>query len=118
MIAYIGNNANDYLFYIDDHMTACDAKLKALGERLRSARLRRNDTQAVFAARIGVSIPTLRKMEDGDAAVLIGYWATTLEVLDRAGDLEAILAVPEDLFERYDQVKAPQRQRASRRSVR
>ena len=37
--------------------------LKTLGARLREERLRRNETQQVFASRIGVSVPTLYKME-------------------------------------------------------
>lgn len=92
-----------------------DAKLKNLGSRLRNERLKRNETQSVFAARIGVSVPTLRKMESGDATVLIGYWANALNVLDRSECLDAILAEPEDLFARYERVNAPVRIRASRR---
>jgi transcriptional regulator with XRE-family HTH domain len=96
-------------------MLHIDTKLQNLGSRLRAERLRRNETQALFAARIGVSVPTLRKMESGDPTVMVGYWSTALEVLDRAGDLDAILAVPEDLFAKYEQLKAPSRRRASRR---
>jgi len=92
-----------------------DVILRNLGSRLRSERLRRNDTQAVFASRMGVSVPTLRKMESGDLTVLIGHWLTALDILDRSGDFDGILAEPEDLFAKYDQVKAPSRRRASRR---
>ena len=73
-------------------------KLQTLGARLRAERLRRNDTQAMFAARIGVSIPTVRKMECGDPSVVVGYWVIALDLLDRIGDLDAVLAPPEDLF--------------------
>ena len=97
-------------------MLHVDTKLQNLGSRLRAERLRRNETQALFAARIGVSVPTLRKMESGDPTVMVGYWSTALEVLDRAADLDAILAEPEDLFAKYEQMKAPSRRRASRRS--
>jgi transcriptional regulator with XRE-family HTH domain len=90
--------------------------LKSLGSRLRNERLRRNDTQAIFAARLGISVPTLRKMESGDPRVSVGYWLAALDVLDRAGDLDAILAAPEDLFAKYDQMKTPLPRRASRRS--
>ena len=90
-------------------------KLQNLGSRLREERIRRNETQALFAARIGVSVPTLRKMEAGDPAVLIGYWTTALEILDRAADLDAILAAPEDLFAKYERLNAPARRRASKR---
>ena len=96
-------------------MLHIDTKLQNLGSRLRAERLRRNETQALFAARIGVSVPTLRKMESGDPTVMVGYWSTALEVLDRAGDLDAIIAEPEDLFAKYEQLKAPSRRRASRR---
>ena len=97
-------------------MTQIDTKLHNLGSRLRIERLRRNDTQAIFAARIGISVPTLRKMEAGDPSVLIGHWSVALEVLDRAGDLDAILAEPEDLFAKYDRIKTPSRSRASKRA--
>ncbi len=97
-------------------MPLVELKLQSLGSRLRNERLRRNESQAVFAARIGVSIPTLRKMESGDTTVLIGHWAAALDILDRSGDLDAILAEPEDLFARYETMNAPKRRRASRRS--
>ncbi|MBL7076624.1 MAG: helix-turn-helix transcriptional regulator [Kiritimatiellae bacterium] len=90
--------------------------LQSLGSRLRAERLRRNDTQTMFAARLGISVPTLRKMESGDPGVSVGYWVAALNVLDRAGDLDAILAAPEDLFAKYDQVKQSLPRRASRRS--
>lgn len=97
-------------------MSLVDLKLQNLGSRLRNERLRRNESQAVFAARIGVSAPTLRKMESGDATVLIGHWATALDVLDRAGDIDAILTETEDLFAKYEKSKTPVRKRASRRA--
>lgn len=97
-------------------MPQIDEKLRSLGSRLRAERLRRNDTQTMFAARLGISVPTLRKMESGDPRVLVGYWLAALNVLDRAGDLDAILAAPEDLFAKYDQVKQSLPRRASRRS--
>jgi len=97
-------------------MSLVDVKLQNLGSRLRNERLRRNESQAVFAARIGVSAPTLRKMEAGESTVLIGYWATAMDLLDRAGDIDALLAEREDLFARYDKINASVRKRASRRT--
>ena len=97
-------------------MFQIDLKLQRLGSRLRDERLRRNETQALFAARIGVSVPTLRKMESGDPTVQIGYWSVALNVLNRAEDLDTILAEPEDLFAKYDQMKTRQRRRASKRA--
>ena len=105
-----------YLLLVGGHMSLVDLKLQNLGSRLRNERLRRNESQAVFAARIGVSAPTLRKMESGDSTVLIGHWATALDVLDHAGDIDVILAETEDLFAKYEKTKAPVRKRASRRT--
>jgi transcriptional regulator with XRE-family HTH domain len=93
-----------------------DASLKNLGFRLRGERLKRNDSQSVFAARVGVSVPTLRKMEAGDPTVMIGNWVSALDVLERVKDLNAVLAEPEDLFAKYDQNTSP-RHRASKRTA-
>ncbi|MDO9528059.1 MAG: helix-turn-helix transcriptional regulator [Syntrophales bacterium] len=48
--------------------------LKNLGQRLKIARLELNDPQKEFAFRIGVSIPTLYKMEQGNPSISIGTW--------------------------------------------
>ncbi|MBK5275831.1 MAG: helix-turn-helix domain-containing protein [Desulfuromonadales bacterium] len=88
--------------------------LESLGARLKEERLRKNDTQLMFAARIGVSIPTLKKMEDGNPSVQIGSWSTALRMLDRESDLDYLFAPPEDLFVKYNQASAPKRRRASR----
>lgn len=93
-------------------------RLKTLGARLRGERLRRNETQQVFAARIGVSTPTLYKMECGDHRVQLGHWAVALEILGRVGDLDRLLAPAEDLFARYEQTKKTGRRRASRKERR
>jgi transcriptional regulator with XRE-family HTH domain len=90
--------------------------LAQLGIRLKSLRLARNDTMAVFAQRLGVSAGTLRAMEHGTSTVQIGAWVKALWVLDRLDDLNGMLAQKESLL---DQVRAPRtrnRQRASRRS--
>lgn len=90
------------------------AHLKALGDRLRRLRLERNETQAVFAARIGTSIPTLLRMESGDPKVQFGFWVAALDVLGRLEDLSPVLAVT-DLFERLERSSQPRRKRASGR---
>jgi transcriptional regulator with XRE-family HTH domain len=97
-------------------MPSDNTKLKNLGTRLHDERLKRNETQTIFAARIGISVPTLRKMESGSPAVLIGYWVTALELLDRDRDLDALLAAPEDLFAKYELQNLSARKRASRGS--
>ncbi len=93
-----------------------DAALAALGQRLRAERLRRNEAQRVFAARLGVSVPTLHKMEQGDGGVQVRHWITALYILGRLGELDALLREPESLFEKYRRQQQPKRQRASRQS--
>ncbi len=61
--------------------------LKKLGERLKDSRLERNDSQKEFSCRIGVSIPTLYKMEQGDPSISIGLWVRALSILARLEDL-------------------------------
>lgn len=92
--------------------------LKILGQRLRSLRLERDDTQRVFAARLGVSIPTLRAMENGDPKVRVGTWAKALWVLDRLEDVDQLLKTG-SLFDRYDRSRLEKNtpQRASRRKI-
>lgn len=77
-------------------------KLKFLGMRLRQTRLNSGDTQERFAARLGISIPTLRGMENGDPAVKLGLWAKALWILDRLNDMDALLEQPTSLFDQYE----------------
>ena len=79
--------------------------LTQLGQRLRSRRLQRNEKQLSMAARIGVSAPTYRKMEQGDASTALGYWVRAIRLL---GDPDALDdTLPLSLFDR-----ASPRQRA------
>jgi transcriptional regulator with XRE-family HTH domain len=89
--------------------------LKNLGERLREERLLSNETQKMFAARIGVSVPTLYKMESGNHKVTLGHWAEALDLLGRIEDLDKLLAPNESLFDKYERTQKPKRQRASRK---
>ena len=80
--------------------------LTALGRRLRAARIARNQTMAVFAARIGISIPTLRDMERGAPTVQVGTWANALWAFDRLEDLAGVRAERASLL---DLARAPAR---------
>ena len=94
--------------------------LRELGERLRAARVARNEPMAVFAERIGVSAPTLRAMERGAPTVQIGAWASALWALDRLDDLGAVLATRESLLDRARAAgaKRPRQRAYSRRGGR
>lgn len=93
------------------------SKLKEIGTRLREARLARNEVQERFATRLGISVPTLRKMEKGDPTCSIGNWAEALHILDRLDDLDGFLEKKESLFEKRDKLKQPKRERASKRKT-
>lgn len=90
--------------------------LAALGQRLRRARLERNDSMAVFAERIGVSEQTVRAMERGVPTVQIGTWLEALWVLNELEPLDHLLEKRESLLDlARRRERARQRQRASRR---
>ena len=91
--------------------------LQQIGDRLRAERLTRNESQTRFAARIGVSVPTLRRMEQGDASAQIGHWLTALTLLGRIADAEALLAPRYSLFDAAAQADKPVRQRARRKAL-
>ncbi|KQP07587.1 hypothetical protein ASF28_10620 [Methylobacterium sp. Leaf99] len=55
--------------------------LREVGRALRAARLRRRQPAADLAARVGVSLPTLRKLENGDPTVSLGVFAKAAWVL-------------------------------------
>lgn len=88
--------------------------LRHLGARLRALRLARNEPQARFAARVGVSVPTLRRLEQGDAGAQIGHWLAALDLLGRLHEADAWLAPQASLFAAAEPA-LPQRQRARRR---
>lgn len=67
--------------------------LARLGEDLAVARLRREESLRSWAQRIGISVPTLIKLERGDPGVSAGIYATALWMIGRAGAL-AELATP------------------------
>jgi transcriptional regulator with XRE-family HTH domain len=95
-----------------------DQSLHLLGQRLRTARLAKGDSQAAFSARLGVSIPTLRDMEQGSPTVSVGAWAAALWLLSRLRDLDSLLEQRESLFAQLERPRrvrqrAPQRPRKS-----
>jgi hypothetical protein len=70
------------------------AAIEKLGADLAVARLRRKESLKTWAQRMGVSVPTLQRLEAGDPGVGIGIVATALWLIQRDGAL-AQLAAPE-----------------------
>ena len=88
-------------------------QVAALGSRLAIARKRRRLTQHTLASRAGISIPTLRKLEQGDPAVSLAAALRILQVLGLAEDIDR-LAADDDLGRRLQdlaQKGAPRRRR-------
>src|ERR1700754_2398006 len=73
---------------------ATAAAIEKLGADLAVARLRRKESLKTWAKRMGVSVPTLQRLESGDPSVGIGIVATALWLIKRDGELRN-LAAPE-----------------------
>ncbi|MBU0500951.1 MAG: XRE family transcriptional regulator [Gammaproteobacteria bacterium] len=67
--------------------------LEKLGEDLRIARLRRGESLRSWAERVGVSVPTLQRMEAGDPSVGVSVYTMSLWLVGRIQDF-ANLADP------------------------
>lgn len=73
---------------------ATAAALEKLGADLAVARLRRRESLKKWAKRLGVTVPTLLRLEAGDPGVGIGILATALWLIGRDSELVQ-LAAPE-----------------------
>lgn len=71
------------------------AALEQLGADLAVARLRRKESLKTWAKRIGISVPTLLRLEAGEPGVSLGVLATALWLIGRDGTL-ATLATPKE----------------------
>lgn len=90
-------------------ITEADNTLRELGARIRRARISMNESMQVFAKRIGVSVPTLRGIEQGEKTVKIGHWFAALWALGAMKDFERILMPQESLFDRLRVEEASRR---------
>lgn len=95
-----------------------ESQLKILGQRIRDERVRRNDPQASFAARLGISVPTQRKLESGSPDVSAGVYFQAIALLwGEAAILAGTSAESKSLFDRFEAQSKPgyARQRARRK---
>src|SRR6476659_3697687 len=93
---------------------AATQALRALGENLAIARVRRHESQRAWAKRLGVSVPTLIRMERGDPGVGAGIYATALWLMGRVNALPAIAAPAEDQGALESDVRDALKRRAGR----
>jgi DNA-binding XRE family transcriptional regulator len=71
--------------------------LRQLGENLAIARARRKESQRAWAQRIGISVPTLIRLEKGDPTVSMGAYASALWLMGRVHALADVAAPAADL---------------------
>ena len=90
------------------------ASLAALGEQLALARLRRKESQKQWAGRLGVSVPTLIRLEKGDPSVSMGVYATALWLLGLSGGLAELAEPGKDMRAMETDVRQASRLRATR----
>lgn len=93
---------------------AAEAALRRLGEDLAIARVRRKEPQRLWAKRLGVSVPTLIRLERGEAGVAVGVVATALWMIGR---IDALGALAEPASDR-GAIELDVREATKRRSVR
>jgi hypothetical protein len=72
------------------------AALEQLGADLAVARLRRKESLKTWAKRMGISVPTLLRLEAGEPSVSLGVLATALWMIGRDGMLASLATPKED----------------------
>ncbi len=77
---------------------AATKALHGLGANLSLARQRRNESLRAWASRMGISVPTLLRMEQGDPSVGMGIYATALWLIGRHQALPQVAAPESDLM--------------------
>ena len=72
------------------------AALEQLGADLAVARLRRKESLKTWAKRMGISVPTLLRLEAGEPSVSLGVLATALWMIGRDNMLASLATPKED----------------------
>jgi DNA-binding XRE family transcriptional regulator len=93
---------------------AAASALRELGENLAIARARRKESQRAWAQRIGISVPTLIRLEKGDPTVSMGAYASALWLMGRVQALADVAAPAADLGALERDVRKARRRRAVR----
>ncbi len=98
-----------------------DRTIRRLGQSVSMARRRRHMSQEDLATRIGASVSTVRRMEEGHAGIALQHFARAMQVFGMLNKLENLLDTPQDsvglalMDEKLPQrVRSPRRPAASR----
>lgn len=70
--------------------------LNALGQSISLARRRRGISQADLASRMGVSVSTVRRLEDGHSGTALTHLGSALQVFGELEKLRLLLDTPTD----------------------
>jgi ribosome-binding protein aMBF1 (putative translation factor) len=93
-----------------------DRAIRKLGSDVSLARRRRHISQASLAERIGASVSTIRRMEQGDVRVPIHFFARTMQVFGVLDALSQLIdTAQDDIGLTMMDAQLPQRVRSKRK---
>ena len=81
----------------DDYPQAVLHQIELLAQNIVIARKRRKETQAQWAQRLGVSQPTMARMEGGDPSVAVASYVMGMWLINQAHGLAELIAPQNDL---------------------
>src|ERR1700760_2074254 len=100
----------------DNVLPALGRILGGLGEKLKTARLRRRYSANMVAQRAGIARATLSRIEQGDPGVSLGNYARVMQVLRLEQDVNR-LATDDELGRKLQDAELGTRARAPRRKA-
>jgi len=92
-----------------------EAILETMGEQIKLARLRRNLSAELVAARAGISRASLWKVEKGDPSVAMGIYAAVLHALNNMDKDLLLIAKDDELGRKMQDLELVTRKRARRK---
>ena len=96
-------------------LPATEEILRTMGEQIKLARLRRNLSVELVAARAGISRASLWNVEKGSPSVAIGIYAAVLHALNNM-DKDFLLVAKDDVMgRRLQDLNLPVRKRAPKK---
>lgn len=91
-----------------------ELNLKIMGEQIKLARLRRNLSSELVAARAGISRSSVWKVEKGDPSVAIGIYAAVLHALNNMDDDLLSIAKDDEMGRKMQDLGLITRKKATR----
>lgn len=91
--------------------------LKAMGEQIKLARLRRRLSAELTAERAGISRTSLWKVEKGDPSVAMGIYAAVLHALNNLDKDLLLVAKDDELGRKLQDLNLITKKRAPRRNT-